>query len=201
MNQHFPPPRREPTQVADGLPRWRWTLAEFDRFVELGILSDDDRVELIGGEIVPMAAKGIAHESVRNELDDWLRKHLPKDLRACVELGWRPDDGTYCEPDLIVFPRNFKPVSKAPAREISLLIEVADTTLKKDLGVKAAIYAALGVREYWVVNAFSLETTVHLEPTGGTWSRRRKLGPHRRLAATLVPEIALRLADLDNAGE
>ena len=63
MNQHFPP-RREPTQVADGLPRWRWTLAEFDRFVELGILSDDDRVELIGGEIVPMAAKGIAHESV-----------------------------------------------------------------------------------------------------------------------------------------
>src|SRR5262245_61664453 len=107
MNDPFPRPRRDPTQAAEGLPRWRWTLAEFDRFVELGSLTEDDRVELIGGELVPMAAKGIRHESARGELQDWIARTLPPTVRVMVELGWRPDEETYCEPDLIVFPRRF----------------------------------------------------------------------------------------------
>ena len=201
MNQHFPQARREPTQAADGLPRWRWTLAEFERFVELGILTEDDRVELIGGEIVPMAAKGLAHENVRSDLHLWLVDHLPRSLGVYVELGWRPDSSTYCEPDVLVFPRRFKSVSKVPAAEILLAIEISDTTLKKDLGSKAALYAGLGVREYWVVDAHSLDTYVHLAPMEGAYTLKRKLGRRRRLAATLVPQIALRLADLDVAAE
>ena len=68
MNDHLPSPRREPTQAAEGMPRWRWTLAEFERFIELGILTEDDRVELIGGEIVPMASKGIAQRDCARRL-------------------------------------------------------------------------------------------------------------------------------------
>jgi hypothetical protein len=64
MNEITRPPRRMPTQAAEGPPGWRWTVAEFDRFIELGILTEDDRVELIGGELVPMAARGNRHENV-----------------------------------------------------------------------------------------------------------------------------------------
>ena len=65
MNAPLPRPPRPTTQAAEGLPRWRWTLAEFDRFIDLGILDADDKVELIGGELVQMSAKGIAHENTR----------------------------------------------------------------------------------------------------------------------------------------
>lgn len=201
MNQHFPHSQREPTQAAEGMPRWRWTLAEFERFIELGILTEDDHVELIGGEIVPMASKGIAHENVRADLHNWLVDHLPRTLSVCVELGWRPDADTYCEPDLLIMPRRFRTPSKVPPGEVLLAIEVADTTLKKDLGTKAALYASVGVREYWVVNAFTLDTHMHLDPAGGAYAKKRKMAPSRRLAATLVPEIMFRLADLDIANE
>lgn len=201
MNDHLPSPRREPTQAAEGMPRWRWTLAEFERFIELGILTEDDRVELIGGEIVPMASKGIAHETVRGDLHDWLVDHLPRNLRVREELGWRPDDATYCEPDLLVFPRSFRTPSRVPPGEVLLAIEVSDTTLNKDLRIKAALYAGLGVREYWVVNAFTLDTHVHLEPVAGAYSKKRKVPPSRRLAPTLLPPtllpgVALRLSEL-----
>ena len=201
MNRHFAPPHREPTQAAEGMPRWRWTLAEFDRFIELGILTEDDRVELIGGEIVPMAAKDVAHENVRGHLHYWLVDHLSRDLGASVELGWRPDANTYCEPDILVFPRRFRTLSKVPAAEVLLAIEISDTSLKKDMSVKAALYAGLGVREYWVVNAFTLDTHVHTEPQAGVYARKRKVGAQKRLAATLAPVIALRLADLEIAEE
>ena len=63
------PKIRPTTRVADGVPRLRWTLAEFERLAELGFFTDEDRIELIGGELVPMAPKGNRHELV------WVRSH------------------------------------------------------------------------------------------------------------------------------
>ena len=196
MNEHIPRPRREPTQAAEGLPRWRWTLAEFERFIELGILTEDDRVELIGGELVPMAAKGISHENVKGELQDWFGRNLPAHARLVIELGWRPDAETYCEPDLIVFPRRFKPFSKVSPGAVHLVIEVSDSTLKFDLSTKANLFSRLGVREYWTVNAYTLETHVHLQPTPTGYRTVTKRKPAALLKPHLVPEISLRLKDL-----
>lgn len=197
MNEQLPRPRRQPTQAAEGLPRWRWTLAEFDRFIELGILTEDDRVELIGGELVPMAAKGVGHEDVRGELHDWFVARLPGDLRLREELGWRPNSDTYCEPDLLIFPRTWKPFSTVPATEVDLLVEVADTTLKFDTATKAPLYASLGVREYWVINAVNLETRIHRKPSARGCHYRRTFAKDALLTPTLAPALAVRLHDLD----
>jgi Uma2 family endonuclease len=56
------------TRAADGLPRWRWTTAELLRMVQLGVIDEDERIELIGGEIVPMSPAGRVHEVVADEL-------------------------------------------------------------------------------------------------------------------------------------
>lgn len=193
MNQHFPRPPRLPTQAAEGLPRWRWTLAEFDRFVELGILTEEDRVELIGGEIVSMAAKGAAHEDVRDDLEDWFHANRPKGTRIVMKLGWRPDDQTYCEPDLVVFPRRFRSLTNVPASEVLLLIEVADSTLKKDTTTKAMLYAGMGVREYWAIDAFTRATYVHREPSAQGYRFKRRIVCGRMLRPALLPQLALRL--------
>ncbi len=197
MNEQLLRPNRLPTQAAEGLPRWRWTLTEFDRFIELGILTEDDRVELIGGELVPMAAKGLKHENVRGELHDWFVDRLPKNLRLREELGWRPNAETYCEPDLLIFPRAWRVFGKVPATDVALLVEVADTTLKFDLATKAPLYASLGVREYWVINAVNLETRVHRKPSARGYGYRRTFAKDNLLTPSLAPALAVRLQDLD----
>jgi hypothetical protein len=67
MNRIFtpPPPWRPTTQAADGLPRRRWMVAEIEKMAEDGYFRDDERFELVGGEIVPMSPKGVRHEMIR----------------------------------------------------------------------------------------------------------------------------------------
>src|SRR5262245_45074474 len=159
------PKSRPTTQAAEGVPRLRWTLAEFERLIELGIFTEDDRIELIQGELVPMAAKGNRHELVRDELTNWMMERKPATLRLSTEIGWRPPDAdTYVEPDLLVCPRALKGVSVAPA-EVLLAVEVAHSSLRFDSTTKARLYATLGVREYCVINAQTLTTRVHREPS------------------------------------
>ena len=78
------------TQAAEGLPRLRWSLAEFDRLTELGMFEENDRIELIGGELDPMQANGARHEFVKTKLVNRFMRRLPDDLELAVELGWRP---------------------------------------------------------------------------------------------------------------
>src|SRR6185503_803587 len=100
------PKSRPTTQAAEGVPRLRWTLDQFERLIELGIFGKDDRIELIRGELVPMAAKCNRHELARDELMNWIMRRLPGTLRLSSEIGWRPPDAdTYVEPDLLICPK------------------------------------------------------------------------------------------------
>lgn len=201
MNQHLPRPPVATTQAAEGLPRWRWTVADLDRFTELGIIDPEVHVELIDGELVPMPSTGIPHETVSTDIVDWLVERVSKHLRVKPELKWRPDEHTYCEPDVAIFPRRLRPVSKVLASEMLLLIEIADTTLKKDMTTKAALYARLGVPEYWVVDAASHATFVFSAPTPKGYARKRKVAARQSLKPTLLPGIVLRLSELPFANE
>lgn len=176
------------TQAAEGLPRYKWSLAEFERLSELGFFGGIDRerkrVELVGGELVPMNAKGARHETVRGRLQKHLQLQLGIDFDVLGEPGWRPGEDVYCEPDILVCPSGL-PVTTVPPADVLLLIEVADTSLAYDTGVKARLYAGLGVREYWVVNAATLETLVHREPGPEGYGAVVTV-PH---TATLVPHL------------
>ena len=163
MNEHVKLADGRTTQAAEGLDRWRWTLEEFERLGEQGFLGERDRVELIGGEIVPMSPKGNRHELLRSGIADWFARRLPEDQMVLQEPGWRPDGAQYFEPDILIVPRG---PSRLQTRgsEARLLIEVADTSATKDLGLKAQVYAALGVPEYWVVLVEDRAVRVHREP-------------------------------------
>lgn len=184
-----------PDPGSEGPRRWRWTVDDLDRMVEVGLLSREDRVELIDGEIVPMAAKGNRHENVRHELSDWLHSNRPADVAIAVELGWRPEPHVYLEPDLLLFARGPKAPTLAPAL-VLLAIEIADSSKSYDLGTKAETYAKLGVREYWVVEAWSLVTHVHREPGPTGYASRTEVKRDDLLVPTLVEGMALRLGEL-----
>jgi Uma2 family endonuclease len=191
------PKSRPTTQAAEGVPRLRWTLAEFERLTELGIFTEDDRIELIEGELVPISPKGNRHEVLRDELLNWMIERLPgKGLRLSVEIGWRPGGDTYVEPDILVCPKSFKGPT-VPATEVLLAVEVADSSLRFDTSTKARLYAQLGIREYWVINAKTMTTLVYRGPSAIGYGSSVEVRADEVLTPTFVPSLALKLADLD----
>jgi Uma2 family endonuclease len=82
MNEHLRPNRfPATTQAAEGLPRRRWTVAEIEAMVAQGIILEDERFELVGGEVVPMSPKGRRHEILRGELAFYMTQRAGTDLR------------------------------------------------------------------------------------------------------------------------
>lgn len=140
------------TRAAEGLARRAFTIADMERMVEVGILDPDERLELIGGEIVPMSAKGSRHEAIRTAFNFHWGRVCPAGFAFAPETGLRLGPRTYVEPDFIVFART-KRLADIKGPDVLLAVGVADSSLDYDLQRKPLVYAAFGVREYWVIDA------------------------------------------------
>jgi len=197
MNEHLRPSRLPATtQAAEGLPRRRWTVAEIEAMVARGIISEDERFELIGGEVVPMSPKGARHEVLRIELAHYMTQRAGTALRVAAETQFNLTDDAYVVPDLLVYPAAIKaPNVRGPTA--LLVVEIADSSLEYDLLTKAPIYAGYGVREYWVIDAKTLLTTVYRGPSGSDYAQREEAKADVRLAPELAPGLAVTLGDLD----
>ena len=109
MNEiFFPSPKRPTTQAAEGLPRWCWTVAEIEKLAAAGFFHQDERFELVGGEIVPMSPKGRRHELVREELTFLFARLAPPGIFVTAEPQFNLSQDTYTVPDLLVRPAGIK---------------------------------------------------------------------------------------------
>ena len=99
-------------------------------------------------------------------------------------------------PDLLVRPATIK-VPDVRGITALLVVEIADSSLDYDRKTKAEVYARFGVREYWVVNAWTLDTRVHRQPTGSGYGSIVDAPPSQQLTPMLAPTLAVRLAELD----
>jgi Uma2 family endonuclease len=198
MNELFAPNRqRAPTRAAEGLPRWRWTVAELEKIAAAGFFNEYDQFELLGGEIVPMMAPaGRRHETIRLELARRLHQLAPNNVMIASEPQFNLAPDTFVEPDILVHPHAVKTYDSKGA-DVLLVVEVAETSLSYDLKTKRPLYASHGVPEYWVVNAATLMTTVHRLPAGDTYTDIVEVPPDGRLVPSLAPELAVSLSELD----
>jgi Uma2 family endonuclease len=183
------------TQAADGMPRRPWTVAEIEAMVAAGIIDEDERFELIGGEVVPMSPKGARHEMVKGDLNEHFQEARPRDLRIMQETTLRLDENSFVEPDFCVFPREIAP-GDVRGHDVLLAIEIADTSLRYDLGRKIGIYAAFGVPEVWVINANTLVTHIHRTLGAEGYRTVFEAGPTDGIASVRVPEIKICLSEL-----
>ena len=185
------------TSAAEGLPRRRFTVAEVEAMVAAGVMEEDERVELIGGELVPMSPKGSRHEAIKIVLvDRWIRAR-PDNCWLAQETTFRLSEDTYLEPDIVIYPRA-SGIRGLSASNVLLVVEIADSSLRYDIGRKAALYASFGIRELWVIDAVRLTTRVFREPAADGYREARDFGPADRLAPLIAPEaFALRLDELE----
>jgi len=92
------------TSAAEGLPRRRFTVAEVEAMVAAGVM-EDERVELIGGELVPMSPKGNHHKVVKAALLQRWYRAAPQGFGLVPETTFRLSEDTYLEPDVVIYPR------------------------------------------------------------------------------------------------
>jgi Uma2 family endonuclease len=189
------------TTAAEGFPRRAFTVADVARMIEAGVIGEDEKFELIEGEIVMMAAKGVAHERIKSALSVAVVRALPDDLTVGVAVTLRLTDTVMLEPDIAVFPNElFKKSSQGFARldpgEAHLVIEVAASSLAYHKGLKARLYARHGVREYWVVDANARSTWVHTGASGDAWSTVVMRGPQEALTTPALPGFSIRAAEI-----
>lgn len=183
------------TMAAEGMPRRAWTVAEIEAMVEAGIIDEDERFELIGGEVVPMSPKGARHEMVKIELNEHLQKTKAADLSIAPETTLRLDEKSFVEPDFCVFPRSINP-GDMRGYDVLLAIEIADTSLRYDLGRKIGTYAAYGIPEVWVVNALTLVTRVHKQLGPEGYRSVAEFGPDETMTSVRVPSVSMCLSAL-----
>jgi Uma2 family endonuclease len=187
---------RPTTRAADGLPRWSWTVAEIERMAAGGYFRDEDRFELVGGEIVPMSPKGRRHEIVREALAFWFSRAAPDGVFVVSEPQFNLAEDTFAVPDILVRSSGIK-TPDIRGGDALLVVEIADTSLAYDLQIKARLYASHGVREYWVINAATLVTTVHSQPFGAAYAVVGEVAPGAVVSPALAPALAVSLAALD----
>jgi Uma2 family endonuclease len=185
------------TTAAEGLPRRRFTVAEVEAMVAAGVMEEDERVELIGGELVPMSPKGSHHEVVKSALvDRWIRGR-PEDCRLTQETTFRLSEDTYLEPDIVVYPRAIG-LKGLTGTNVLLVVEIADSSLRYDMGRKATLYASFGVRELWVIDAVRLTARLYRIPAAGGYQEASDHVATDRLEPRFAPDaFALRLDELD----
>ena len=194
MNQHLP--QYSLPVALEGVARRKWTSDDVLAMVRAGILGESDRIELLAGEIIAMPAKGARHEIVRNELVLHWSSIRPMDIKFAEESPLKLSANDEPEPDIILFPSPLR-VSDVTGETVLLVVEIADSSLTYDLNVKGPLYAAFGVREYWVIDPVSVKTTVHRDPSANGYRSITELPADALLTPSLVPLLPVILSDLD----
>ncbi len=185
------------TTAAEGLPRRRFTIAEVEAMVAAGVMDEDERVELIGGELVPMSPKENQHEVVKAALLHRWYRATPDRYGLVPETTFRLSEDTYLEPDVVIFSRETG-IRGLTSENALLVVEIADSSLRYDTGRKAALYASFGIRELWVIDAVKLTARVFRDPGPDGYRQTQDASASDRIVPLIAPDaFALRLEELE----
>jgi Uma2 family endonuclease len=181
------------------LTRRRFTVEEYHRMGETGILPEDSRIELIAGDIVVREPIGVHHASTVDRLNRVWTSRLGS--RAIVRIQnpvQFPREDSELQPDVMLLRpcEDFYATRHPEAPDVLLLIEVADTTLRLDRRVKIPLYARAGVREVWLVDLTMARLEVCREPVGDRFGNVRVLTRGERVLPEVFPDLTIDVADL-----
>jgi Uma2 family endonuclease len=178
---------------------------EYDRPIEHRSVRPDDqrggfetgprrqRIELVAGELRETSPIGPQHENAVVVLTKWSVKTAPEDrVSVRVQLSIEiPEQDCVPEPDIARVKERRDTRRRPDAAEVLLLIEVADSSLEYDRGEKANLYAAAGIRDYWIVNVAGECVEVYHQPEGGRYRQRETLSAADEARPLDFPMLAL----------
>lgn len=177
-------------------PHWKLSTSEYHRMIAAGILQEDDRIELIEGELIDMAPIGYLHVSTVNLINESLTQLVRG--RAIVSTQNPIYLGPHSEPQ-----PDFALLRQRPDRyrtglprteDVLLVIEIADASLRYDRDIKGSLYALAGFPEYWIVNLSNRAIEIHRDPdkTSGRYLTVNEVSDGT-LAPLALPDLAINI--------
>jgi Uma2 family endonuclease len=166
MADDLRPIQHSPTRAprAPGPARFEWS--DVLAMWQAGIFAENDRVELIEGEVVIMPEEAPIHAMALQVLQRWLFQTMTVQCELYIRGSLQVlGHSTYLIPDLSVLPGNFRAEDRTVATAL-LIIEVSNTTLSTDIHLKAKLYARAKAKEYWVVDTNARTIIIHRDPVG-----------------------------------
>ena len=178
-------------------PKRLISVDDYHRMAEDGIFAQDERVELIEGEIVEMTAIGDSHtHRVRSLILQFHRRFLNRvivDVQNPIRLG----DWSEPQPDLALLEWRDDAYASAPtAKDIVLVVEVADSSVTYDRNVKGPLYSRQGIREYWLFDLRAKVLEVYRRPGPDGYAEVRRLRHGDSIALEAFPDVVFAVSDL-----
>jgi hypothetical protein len=173
--------------------RRRFTREEYHRMAEAGILHEDDRVELIEGEIVQMTPIGRRHAACVAELNRLLVPAVGQRALLWPQNPITLPDDTEPQPDIVLLrprPDRYLEDDAHPA-DVLLLVEVADTSQRYDRMVKLPLYARAGVPEVWIIDLPAEVIETYRRPTASGYAQVEHTGRGGAVAPAAFPDLVL----------
>ena len=175
-----------------------FTVEEYHKMVDSGILKESDRVELIRGEIVQMSPIGPVHADCVDRLTELFIFRLAGRVRVRVQNPVELDDMSEPQPDLALLRRrpNFYRTGHPQSADVFLLVEVADTTVQSDRDIKIPLYADDNISEVWLMNVNERCLEVYREPTAEGYQNVQRLEEGQTVTTQAFPDIVFTVDEL-----
>ncbi len=167
---------------------------EYDQLVELGVFTEEDRIELLRGLLVTVSTQKPPHAGATQDLVEMLFIGLGRRAKVRCQLPFAATEDSEPEPDVAVVPR--ASYREAHPSRAHLIVEVSWDSARIDLGVKTGIYAEAKVPEYWVVNLPDDAIDVFTDPTPTGYETKRRAHRGERLRLVAFPDVALSVDEI-----
>jgi Uma2 family endonuclease len=175
-----------------------FTVDEYYRIYEAGVLNEDDRVELINGEIVYMSPAGARHSACVNRLSYLLIAAFGREVMTIIQNPVNLDQSSQPQPDVVLakWKDDYYASGHPTPEDILLLIEVSDSSVGIDQNYKIPLYAAAGIRETWLVNLPDQCIEVYHHPEAGSYTAMQTFKPGQSISLQAFPDIQIAVTEV-----
>lgn len=180
------------------IQRKTFCVDEYYRMAEAGLFSQNERVELITGDIIKMVPIGSYHASQVNRFNQFFVRNVGDKAIVRVQNPVHIDEHSEPEPDIaLVQPRpDFYATYHPEPKDVLLIIEVADTSLDYDREIKLPVYAKAGIQEVWIVNLQDECVEVYSEPDEHGYEMIRKFHRGKTLTSEMFPDVSISVEEI-----
>ncbi len=171
--------------------RHRFSVGEYERMIAAGVLLEDDRTELLAGEIIEMSPIGIRDMNCVNRIGKIIGRAIGDELMLSVQNPIRLSNDGMPQPDLAVFTDHGAGAPMPTDDEVLLVIEVSDSKCDNDRQVKLPLYAAAAIPEAWLFDLVTETIERHTMPIAGRYTLIAVSSPGVALASTVIPGLSI----------
>jgi Uma2 family endonuclease len=180
------------------LLRRKFTVEQYHKMIESGILTEEDRVELIRGEIIEMSPIGTKHAACVRRLNKLLSSKLRDRVLIAIQDPVKLNNNSEPQPDVALLkPRDdFYETAHPQPQDIFLLIEVADSTVIYDREEKIPLYAQANIIEVWLVDINEQIVEVYQQPTATGYQHIQKFSSGQTLSIQTFPDVNISITEI-----